>query len=107
MATIIMDVVYGIQIQGMDDNYIKLALTALEVIVKTRVPGKFWIEFMPILKYVPSWVPGTTAVRFGEKWKHAVEDMVNVPYDAVKTGEVSISYIGALFLPQDNSLSDR
>ena len=89
-AAAILDVVYGISIQSLDDQYIKSALNALQVLNDSKIPGKFWIEFMPILQYMPSWVPGTTAVKFGERWRPVVDDMVNKPFDAVKDGVVGI-----------------
>jgi hypothetical protein len=88
-----LDVVYGISCQSMDDPYIKRAIDSLRVLHETRNPGRFWIEFMPILKHVPSWVPGASAVKFGKQWRPVVDDMLNIPFEAVKNGAVSISRV--------------
>jgi hypothetical protein len=82
---------YGISCQDIDDQYVQRAVNALQGFNESKTPGRFWIEFMPILKYVPSWVPGASAIKFGNKWRPKVDEMVNIPFDAVKNGTVSIS----------------
>ncbi len=94
LAAIIMDIVYGIQVQNMDDDYIRLAEQTTEVFNQSRLMGKFWIDFLPILKYVPSWVPGAAAVQYAKKWRPVVDATVNKSFEAVKrrlcSDEVSI-----------------
>jgi hypothetical protein len=89
LASIIVEIVYGFKIESMDDEYIKAATDTMFVLSETRTPGKFWIDFMPWLRYVPAWVPGTTAVRFGHYWHPKIEKMINTPFDAILEGTVS------------------
>ncbi|KAI0796313.1 CyP450 monooxygenase [Irpex lacteus] len=84
LATIIMDIVYGLEIKSMDDEYVKLAIESMEVFASSQMSGKYWVNFMPILKYVPAWVPGAEAVKFGKKWRPVVEEMVNRLFDEIK-----------------------
>lgn len=106
LAAIIMDIVYGIQVQNMDDDYIRLAEQTTEVFNQSRLMGKFWIDFWPILKYVPSWVPGAAAVQYAKTWRPVVDATVNRSFDAVKqrvcSDEVSIWSQGLWrYLPKD------
>ena len=53
----IMKVTYGIDIQESNDLYIQVAEQAKGV-DEAGVPGTYWVDLFPILKYVPSWFPG-------------------------------------------------
>jgi hypothetical protein len=88
LASIIVEIVYGFKIESMDDEYIKAAADSMCALGETRIPGKFWVDFMPWLRHVPAWVPGTAAVRFGEYWHPKVEKMINAPFDAILEGTV-------------------
>ena len=56
-AAIIMKLAYGMDIDSMDNKYIRLSRDAFEAASLTRVPGAFWVEFIPSLKYLPDWIP--------------------------------------------------
>ncbi|KAI0698606.1 CyP450 monooxygenase [Cytidiella melzeri] len=86
LATTIMDIVYGHRIQDMDDEYIKLIVEAFDVLIETKTTGKYWIDFIPILRYVPPWVPGATATKYGARWHPVIQEMINKPFDAIKNG---------------------
>lgn len=61
LASIIIGPMYGLEISSMADEYVSLANTAVEGIAAARVPGLYWVEFLPVLKHVPAWVPGAAA----------------------------------------------
>ena len=72
-------------IDTMDNEYVHLAHDALDTAAIIRVPGAFWVEFFPFLKYLPDWVPGTGrfkdyARRGSQLWKR----MHHEPYDTIK-----------------------
>ena len=80
----ILDVVYGKRIYDMHDPYISTAREAVEAFSSSRLPGKFWVDFLPVLKYVPVWVPGAAARKFGAHFKPIVDNLRDGPSDAVK-----------------------
>ncbi|KAI0092433.1 CyP450 monooxygenase [Irpex rosettiformis] len=84
LATIILDIVYGLQIESMDDEYIRMAIESMDAFSESRVSGRYWIDFMPFLRHIPSWVPGAAAVKLGARWHPVVEEMINKPFDAIK-----------------------
>ena len=53
-----MRIEYGIFVQEFDDPYISIAEEVMNGAAQAGVPGAFWVDFFPILKYVPSWFPG-------------------------------------------------
>lgn len=84
LAAVILDIVYGLRIERMDDEYIKLAVESMDVFSESRVTGRYWVDFIPFLRHIPPWVPGAAAVKFGAKWRPEVEEMVNKPFDSIK-----------------------
>ncbi|EMD41380.1 hypothetical protein CERSUDRAFT_109980 [Gelatoporia subvermispora B] len=54
----ILSLVYGIQVAEKDDLHIASAARALAASAAGFNLGAWWIDFMPFLKYVPSWMPG-------------------------------------------------
>ncbi|KAI0340922.1 cytochrome P450 [Trametopsis cervina] len=88
LAGIILDVVYGMTVTSMDDSYLKLATQAMDVLAESRMFGAWWVEFMPFLKYVPGWVPGSSAVKYGERWRSTVMAAAHKAFDEVRETEV-------------------
>ncbi|THU99237.1 cytochrome P450 [Dendrothele bispora CBS 962.96] len=83
-ATVIMDVTYGIKVRSSDDPYVKEAEEGVEGFVSAAIPGTFWLDYFPFLKYVPSWMPGASFQNKAEKWRKATSVMVNRPFENVK-----------------------
>ena len=84
LAAIILDVVYGKQISSVDDHYIKLAVDSMISFSDSRVPGRYWLDFMPLLKYIPAWVPGAAAAKYGARVYPQTQEMLNKPFDTIK-----------------------
>ncbi|KAL7277361.1 hypothetical protein ACG7TL_009221 [Trametes sanguinea] len=78
----IMDVVYGIDVQERNDPYINLAETVGEIFTQVVVPGKWLVELLPILEYLPSWFPGAGFKRDAARWRPQVVPFRHVPYNA-------------------------
>ena len=57
-AATIMDIVYGIKVQGPGDRYISLVEEVISKANDAAVPGAFLVDLFPVLKHVPSWFPG-------------------------------------------------
>ena len=84
LATIILDIVYGLQIESMDDNYVKLVIESVTAFSESRVPNRYWVEYMPFLRHIPPWVPGAAAAKAGAWLYPKTEEMINSPFDAIK-----------------------
>jgi hypothetical protein len=39
---------------------------------------------VPSVKHVPSWVPGAWWPKYAERWRFAIQDMLNVGFNQVK-----------------------
>lgn len=56
----VLQIVYGLEDEGTLDYFIKLNQSILEILLEIAMPGAYWVDFLPWLGYVPSWVPGAT-----------------------------------------------
>ncbi|KAI0085089.1 cytochrome P450 [Irpex rosettiformis] len=106
LATTVLDVVYGIRIKDMDDDYIKTIVEALEVFGESKISGKYWVDFMPVLKYVPRWVPGAAFAKFAARSRPVVEEMLNRPFNAVRDGETHNDCVALSMLAKIESQPD-
>lgn len=74
-----------------DDELISLSRTAVECLVEGKVQGRFWIEYFPWLRYVPPCIPGSSARKYGRRFKPIVMAMRDQPFDATLQATVSHS----------------
>jgi hypothetical protein len=84
-----MDVAYGIRVSDTNDPYISTIQESLEGFAEAGTPGRFLVDQLPNLKYVPSWMPGANFKRLAVRWKTATDEAVNTPYQSVKQSVVS------------------
>ena len=54
---------YSIKVRPYNDPYIKIAEEAVGAMAELMIPGAFFVDIIPILKYVPRWFPGATFQR--------------------------------------------
>ncbi|KAJ6620363.1 cytochrome P450 [Mycena sp. CBHHK59/15] len=83
-ARIIMSAAYGIDVLPADDPYVSLAEEAVEGLVTAVVPGRFLVDSMPLLKYVPEWFPGAGFQRKASEWRRLARSMLEKPYAEAK-----------------------
>lgn len=93
-----MNVVYGMEIKEMDDEFVQLATMAMGYLSESRRSGAVWVEFVPFLRHIPAWVPGAYAAKLGARTRPVVQRMRNMPYDLVQHGEVTVPMQARLLL---------
>ena len=52
-------------------------------------PGAFLVDSIPLLKYVPSWMPGAGFKRKAEEWNSWAKNMMEIPFMAAQSAIVS------------------
>ncbi|KAF8145740.1 cytochrome P450 [Mycena galopus ATCC 62051] len=81
---VIISATYGIDVQAVDDPYVALAEEAIKSLSNARVPGRFIVDSIPILKYVPEWFPGAQFKRIAREGRHLSQAVRNVPFAETK-----------------------
>ena len=92
-AATIMKIGYGISVQESDDPYITIAEEVLVGIAQAGIPGSFWVDWFPILKYVPSWFPGAGFQKKAARWGEAVNTMAERPFRHVQEQLVQVQFL--------------
>lgn len=72
----------------MDHEYVTAAQRAIEGFSKGLIPGAYWVEYFPILRYIPSWVPGANFKKLAEEYVPHVMAATFKPYNEVKEAMV-------------------
>ncbi|OBZ67818.1 O-methylsterigmatocystin oxidoreductase [Grifola frondosa] len=83
-AATVLKIAYGINIPDNDVVYTTMAEEGLKGIVEGLVPGTFWVEYFPFLRYIPSWFPGAGFQRKLETWRADAYALRDVPFASVK-----------------------
>ncbi len=83
-----MDVVYGHEVKDENDEYVAILDKGASVVNELLLPGRYLVELIPALQYLPSWLPGATFKREIPQWKRHVAAIRNVPYDAASKSVV-------------------
>ncbi|PPQ99415.1 hypothetical protein CVT24_005402 [Panaeolus cyanescens] len=100
-ASIIMDAVYGIQIEDSNkDPHVKTIAAALDGLAKAGVPGSYLVDHLPILKHYPGWLPGGGFQKDGAEGREATEryavETFNQVKEALRSGTARPSVVGSI-----------
>nr|BAL05116.1 cytochrome P450 [Phanerodontia chrysosporium] len=79
----ILDVVYALDVQP-GDSRIELVERAVHTSTEIVASGVYLVDLFPILKHIPSWVPGAAFHRKAAAWKALVDRMYEEPYNQFK-----------------------
>ncbi|KAF7341375.1 hypothetical protein MVEN_01874000 [Mycena venus] len=97
---LIMSITYGIDVLPVNDPYLKLVQESMHGLAVAGVPGRYLVDAIPILKYIPAWFPGAGFKRAAKKWGQMTRQSVRVPFAEAKriiaTGKSQASYVSKL-----------
>lgn len=79
-----MSIAYGITVQEHEDPYFAIAEEAVNGLNEATVPGAFLVDFIPILKYLPSWFPGGEFQKKAAHWRAVHAAALERPYRYVE-----------------------
>ncbi|KAF8992545.1 cytochrome P450 [Cyathus striatus] len=83
-TALIVKMAYGRDIVSDDDPYISISSEALDNLIKCGPLGSTPVDFMPFLRFLPSWFPGTYYAYKARSYRLAVLRMHEYPFEAVK-----------------------
>ncbi|KAG7087581.1 hypothetical protein E1B28_013535 [Marasmius oreades] len=81
---IILKLAYGYELQSNDDPYVDLAAKALAAITQAVNHGAFAVDYLPILKHLPSWFPGAEFKRKAKDWAPLAVEVRELPWRLMK-----------------------
>ncbi|KAF7374550.1 O-methylsterigmatocystin oxidoreductase [Mycena sanguinolenta] len=83
-AAIIMAIVYGYEVQPANDHFVGLSEAAVKRLSDSFFPGAVAVNTFPILRYLPSWMPGADFQRYAAECRQLVKEMREAPFNFVK-----------------------
>lgn len=66
--------------QDGDDPFVSLIERANGNFNKSTIPGSFLVDFFPVLKQLPEWLPGMGFMETARRWRGDTLEMVEAPY---------------------------
>ncbi|KAI8974876.1 cytochrome P450 [Trametes punicea] len=96
----LLNAVYGIPAKDITQRYVELLEESNANVSEAYVPGAFFVEFIPWLRHIPSWVPGTGWQKKVKEWKVQANSIFEEPYmaaqNAMKRGVATPSMLHEL-----------
>lgn len=89
---------YGFDDIRQNESLIHIAETLMLEHSEAVMPGKFLVNYFPILRYVPSWFPGAGFKRRSEEVAQMSYKVQHAPFEEAKRDVVSGSYRPVLVL---------
>ena len=83
-----MRVAYGIELDEHNDKYFEIVERIGMVGETIAAPGRFPVEALPILNYLPSWFPGGGFKKFGAEGRALIHSSLNTLYRTAVDGLV-------------------
>ncbi|KAJ8090245.1 hypothetical protein PM082_018841 [Marasmius tenuissimus] len=83
-GSLIILVTYGLDVKGPNDPVVRTVERAVEMGSQAATPGKFMVDALPILKYVPAWFPGAGFKRKAREWNKLYVEMGTLPFGIAK-----------------------
>jgi len=75
---------YGIVVRPENDPHVERAEDAMRAMAHAIIPGRFLVDSIPALKYLPEWFPEAGFKRQARKWRELSELMIDAPFAEVK-----------------------
>ncbi|KAF9228325.1 cytochrome P450 [Gyrodon lividus] len=83
-GAIVLKIAYGYTVEIENDPLVKLVDDAMDQFSETTVPNAFMVDIVPILRFVPEWIPGAGWQRKAAAYRRTLTDMLDIPYNLVK-----------------------
>ncbi|KAJ7761965.1 cytochrome P450 [Mycena maculata] len=99
-SAVVLRITYGYTVQSEHDPIVDLVNNAMAEFSECITPGAFLVDLLPILKYVPSWMPGAGFQRKAKVWADHVSQMLEEPFELVEKnlaqGSAQDSFVSVL-----------
>ncbi|KAH9926307.1 cytochrome P450 98A3 [Epithele typhae] len=99
-ASPLMRVAYGVDLEEPNDRYFQVVERVSAVGEEISVPGRFPVEGLPSLRYIPEWFPGGAFKRWSAEAKRYFQESVNTLYavavDGLHKGTTKESFVTRL-----------
>ncbi|KAL1674364.1 cytochrome P450 [Schizophyllum commune] len=86
---IIIGMAYGSAPESENDPCIVISEKVAKAVLNAVAPGRYLVNMLPVLKYIPAWLPGAQFKRDALRWREQTHIMIEESYATVKEQMVS------------------
>ncbi|KZT20213.1 cytochrome P450 [Neolentinus lepideus HHB14362 ss-1] len=79
-AAVIMRVAYGYSVTEENDFFVRTAEEASQISGLAMAPGRWLVNYFPLLRFVPSWFPGAGFHRQATIWRKELNALSGIPH---------------------------
>ncbi|KAF8895356.1 CyP450 monooxygenase [Infundibulicybe gibba] len=83
-AAVVMAVFYGYDISPVNDKFVTLSERAVGNLSNSIFPGATAVNWIPILRFLPSWFPGAGFQKYAEETRDLLASMRELPFQFVR-----------------------
>ncbi|KAJ6538524.1 cytochrome P450 [Mycena vulgaris] len=109
-AAVIMKIAYGYTVSSNNDHFVALAEEHMRLGSVVGAPGKWLVDSLPFLRFLPEWFPGATFKRQAREWSEELYSQFLQPHCWVKeqiaAGTAIPSFTSTLLQPSDGPPAD-
>ncbi|KAF9444744.1 cytochrome P450 [Macrolepiota fuliginosa MF-IS2] len=84
LGSVILKLTYGIECRRQEDPWIAKSDELHKITAIASQPGRWLVDSFPILRFIPSFLPGAGFLRWAKKSRKVAFDLARSPYDHVK-----------------------
>ncbi|EJD42594.1 cytochrome P450 [Auricularia subglabra TFB-10046 SS5] len=84
IGQIMLAITYGLPVEKHFDEFTRMNEAVAEAFVEANVPGRYLVDSIPILRYVPMWFPGASFKRYAAYISELAARQAVLYYDEVK-----------------------
>ncbi|KAF8444934.1 cytochrome P450 [Boletus edulis BED1] len=114
-ASVILKISHGYSVKEDGDPLVEMADKAMHIFSIITTPGRFLVDMLPILRYVPEWFPGGGFHKDAKRWRKMVSETANTPHrfvlEHLAKGDVAPSFTSRLLqecvAPEDEDIIKR
>ena len=84
-------VTYGVEPSETNDKYFRMVESVINVGDNIAVPGRYLVEAFPLIRFIPSWLPGGSFKRYAAHAKASIEIALDELFNTAVNGLVSVA----------------
>ncbi|KAK7688867.1 hypothetical protein QCA50_007556 [Cerrena zonata] len=106
-AAMLLNVTYGITIEDESNEHLIAAEAWQHGFNQAILPGRFWVDYFPILKYIPEWFPGAAFKRSAAKWRENMYKARDHTFNVAKASMADDTAIPCVVTDALDSIEDN
>ncbi|KAL2132834.1 hypothetical protein VTI74DRAFT_3233 [Chaetomium olivicolor] len=89
-VAVMLQIAYGIEVDGPGSPWIKLAEDTANAIGKSGAPASSIMDRFPATRYLPDWLPFMERLRYARTWRPAIQKLTSLPFE-VALGKIGMN----------------